>query len=152
MNDAIIMRMLERIGSLAYQLHHIPSCKQSTIFALPQLVCKRAFGAERHHHIGRSAAICVGLVKIEERQNVRVIEFSNGLCLAAEEPHSVSACFVVWIGIDIPLNDFNGYLAVNAHILSQVDLAHSSLPNEPEQAISSILQLFKAIFFPMNTI
>ena len=78
------------------------------------------------------------LVKVKERQDMRVIEFGDSLCLAQEEPHYILRSFV-GIGTKLVTNDFDGHLPVDARILSEVDFAHGSTADEAEHAIASIL-------------
>src|SRR5438552_245464 len=101
--------------------------------------------AKRHDHIGERRFIDAFLAKVEQGQNMWVIEHGNRSHLALEKPISLS----IRIRFSIRAHHLDSYLASNARIFCLVNLTHPAAPDEPCEPIVTELQSFEwHIFTP----
>src|SRR5947209_4370158 len=109
--------------------------------------------AERHDHVGERRFIDAFLAKVEQGENMRVIEYGNSSHLALEKPVSFPTRLSIRIRFSIRAHHLDSYLTSNAYIFCLVDLTHSTAPYEPCKPIVAELQSFKRhIFTPYKAV
>src|SRR6266849_10670827 len=101
---------------------------------LPYPHPKRAFRAKRHYYIGDLHCTYKVLAVIKQRQDIRMIQLSDGLHFAEEKSVRFPTCF--WIKGYLISHHLDSHLLPNTWIFCKVNFTHATTANHLQEVIS----------------
>jgi hypothetical protein len=120
-DDAVRVRLAERVGDLARDAQRLVDRKLALAV---ELVAQRLAGDVRHHVVQQP----VGLPRVEEWQDVRVLQPRGGADLG-EEPLAAER------GTEVGVEHLDGDVALVAEIVREIDRGH---PARAELALNAV--------------
>ena len=122
MNDILSMRVVERTGDLTCNAHGIDNWQLSFTF---QSRAQRFACHQRHDVVQQS----VGVARVEQRQDVRMLQPSGGADLA-QEPLSTECGTEIW------MQHLDGDVAVVLEVVCEVHGGHATRAEFALEAIA----------------
>src|SRR3989442_9773578 len=80
---------------------------------------------------------------VEQRKDMRMIEHSNGSCLALEKPRSFSDGLSIRIRSSFSTSHLNSNLPMELHIICEIDFAHIPATDQVQKSVATELLAFE---------
>src|SRR6266700_4419657 len=141
MDNLMLMRMLKGIGSLLDNISDLLR-RKGPLRVVLQPFSKRSILPKRHHHIHQWNAFNSHLIRIVKRQDMGMIELSNGTRFTQEQANAFARGLRISKISLIAMNNFDGDLPMKKLIFGQIYLTHATTLQKIDETIMTQLLSF----------